>query len=153
MTFSGADCQVHRAADVADVLREASLGVIPAGEVSLLRDLQCSQHGHIHVSSADHGQRFAIREEAAPREFLDGLATGIDAVLVDLPLCGQGSRIEHADLGLKNDVPALDPVGYESGNAYAEVDISSILQLTGDSQGYQFPGYSLEFLIGFRYHL
>ena len=73
--------------------------------------------------------------------------TWVDEVLLHPFLAGQGAGIQHADLGLKDDIPTLDPVRDERGYADAQVDIGAVFQLVGHPQRHQFPGKPPEFFI------
>jgi len=97
------------------------------------------------VAAPDHGKGINDIEVCGTRKLRDRLTTRVDQILIDVRAFGDGSRLQHPDLRMKNHIPAFEPVADEGGNADAEINIGVILYFSANPQGDNFPGKPLKF--------
>ena len=70
----GAMDEIHRPTHPLDGLA----GDDPVREVAILRDLHCAQHGHVDVTTADHGEGRRRIEVRRAGQYGDRLLAGVD---------------------------------------------------------------------------
>jgi hypothetical protein len=125
--------QVHRAAHALDHLA----GDHPVGQVAVLADLHGTQDGQVDLAAADHGKAVVAAKDAAALDGGHRLLAGVDQVGVDFVLGGERADAQHAVLGLQ---PHLlvggHKIGHQRGNAYPEVDVKTVFELTGRTGGH-----------------
>ncbi len=122
--------EVHRAAHPLHHLPRDH----PVGEVAVLIDLQCAEHGHVDVSAAHHRERVGRAEVAAAGGLGHRFLARVDQIGVDIGLERIRADAEHAVLRVQRDVHAGGHViGDERRHADAEVDVVAVAKFPGDA--------------------
>src|SRR5690606_29338654 len=96
----GAGHQVHGTAHALHHLT----GYLPVGDITRVGHFHGTEHGKLHVLSADHGEAGTTIEDAATRQQRHGLLTGIDQVSIFFAFVGEWSHTKDPVLALEHHV-------------------------------------------------
>lgn len=123
----GVGDQVHGTTDTLNLS-----GKHEVGEITVLADLEGTEHGEVDLTSADHTEGLLGAEEGSAGVQSDGLLAGVDQVRVLLAGLGVVTKTEDTVLSLQNDFNTRGQVGgSEERNTNTEVDVHAVLEFLG----------------------
>jgi hypothetical protein len=115
--------------------------MVQLGEVAVAGDLHGTEDGDLDVAAADHAEGGGGVEDAAAGQHGDGLLAGVDEVGVLLALVGERAHAEQPVFALQDHTDAVGQVvGYQCGDADAEVDVVAVVQFFGSYGRHFIPG-------------
>jgi len=133
--FLGTAQQVHRTAH--SWHHFARYHVV--GNIAIFGNLQGSQHGHVHMPTADNAKGHGAIKETSTWQDGHRHRAGIGNTGIDLVFGGNWTHTDEAIFGLEGDVSAFrDKIRDQGRKSDAEVYERAILELLGNAFGNEF---------------